>query len=654
MSMENPQHVYAILETENFGWWKVPVQALIQGIDEDAWTMVEEGWSKPTVMNDAGVTVVKLKRDWTVDEKTKSKYNSKALLLIWKSLSKAQFEQVQSCVTAIEAWDKLVTQYEGTDSVRRTWVDMLASKFETMTMEEHESIEAYSGRLNEIANEASVLGKKYKEEKLVKKFLRSLPDKFQSHKSAIDMSMNSDDMTFPQVIGMMQAYELEYNTKMHIKAKDVAFKSNTEERKSDELENQIGLIVKKHFKRLDQGQRIGVVSKQRSGSSHTRVDADRSLKQGDEQCYECQDFRHLVRNCPTIKRHGQLKCSVCKSLGHTRADCVGFSKGKEKSLLTWSDCDSEDEERDVSHSYEGYFGVIEDDETNLSMIEDNKLLSKHLIKTQDANMELTSENKQLTDSIKCLRAKYDKIDKETRSTNLHGIVDQLKLELKDREEKNQKLIANDLMLNKEIDHLKELLDCEKAESQVLRGRLYEQLQNIKMLSKGTKDLDKLLSAGLSGMVHWGLGYQGGPSTDKRVFVKASQPKMVRHKQQPQDGIVGRQLDVDQQKSQGVLTKSQPKMVLRKQQPQGGMVRRQLNVNQQKPQGVLTKQQPKMVQQRQQPRGGIVKQHPKGVQPRKQSQGHMKNQCFNLWRKSSVGWCTSLNTRVCQGVTTTVN
>ncbi|KFK36910.1 hypothetical protein AALP_AA4G188800 [Arabis alpina] len=426
MSMENPQHVYAILEPENFGWWKVQVQALIQGIDEDAWTMVEEG----------------------------------------------------------------------TDSVRRTRVDMLASKFETMTMEKHESVEAFSGRLNAIANEASVLGKKYKDKKLVKKFLRSLPDKFQSHKSAIDVSMNSDDMTFPQVIGMMQAFELEYNTKVHIKAKDVAFKSNAEERKSDEHENQIKLIVKKHFKRLDQGQHRGVVSQQRSGSSHTIIDADKSLKQGDGQCSECQGYEHRVRNCPTTKRREQIKCSVCKGLGHTRADCVGIPKGKEKSLLTWSDCDSEDEERYVAHSCAGYFGVIEDDETNLTLLEDSKLLSEHL------------------------HAEYEKFGKEARSDDLQGVVDRLNLLLKERSEECQKLHVKDMIMENEIDHLKELLNGEKVESESLRGK-----------------------------VHWGLGYQGGPSTNKHVFVKASQPKMVMQKQQPQDGMVRRQLDVNQQKPQ---------------------------------------------------------------------------------------------------------
>ncbi|KFK24354.1 hypothetical protein AALP_AAs73553U000100, partial [Arabis alpina] len=553
MSMENPQHVYAILEPANFGWWKVQVQALIQGIDEDAWTMVEEGWSKPTVINDAVVIVVKSKRDWTVDEKSKSKYNSKTLSLIWKSLSKAQFEQVQSCVTAKEAWDKLVTQYEGTDSVRRTQVDMLASKFETMTMEKHESVESFSGRLNAIANEASVLGKKYKDKKLVKNFLR--------------------------MIGMMQAYELEYNTKVHIKVKYVAFKSNTEEHKSDELENQIELIVKKHFKRLDQGQHRGVVSQQRSGSSHIRTDTDKSLKQGGGQCSECQGYRHRVRNCPTIKLREQIKCLVCKGVGHTKADCVGIPKGKEKSLLTWYDCDLEDEKRYVAHSCAGYFGVIEDDESNLTLLEDNKLLNEHLVKIHNENRKLISENTQLNEAIKLQRAEYEKFDKEARSDDLQGVVDRVNLLLKERSEECQKLRVKDTTMQNEIDHLKELLDDEKVESESLCGRLNEQMRNIKMLSKGTKDLDKFLSVGQSGKVHWGLGYQGGPSTNKHVFVKASQPKMVIQKQQSQDGMVRRQLDVNQQKPQGVLIKQQPKMVHQRQLPRDGTYCKVLDVNQ---------------------------------------------------------------------------
>ena len=57
-------------------------------------------------------------------------------------------------------------------------MDILASEFENLTMENEESSEEFSSRLSSISQEAVVLGKRYKDKKLVKKFLRSLPDKF--------------------------------------------------------------------------------------------------------------------------------------------------------------------------------------------------------------------------------------------------------------------------------------------------------------------------------------------------------------------------------------------------------------------------------------------------------------------------------------------
>ena len=70
-----------------------------------------------------------------------------------------------------------------------TRLDILASKFENLKMEIEESIEEFNSRLSSISQEAVFLGKRYKDKKLVKKFLKSLPDKFQSHKSEIDVSL---------------------------------------------------------------------------------------------------------------------------------------------------------------------------------------------------------------------------------------------------------------------------------------------------------------------------------------------------------------------------------------------------------------------------------------------------------------------------------
>lgn len=65
--------------------------------------MVEKGWTHPTHLNADGESVLKPKKSWTVEEKTLSKFNSKALSVIWMSLTKHQFKHVQGCSTAKEA-----------------------------------------------------------------------------------------------------------------------------------------------------------------------------------------------------------------------------------------------------------------------------------------------------------------------------------------------------------------------------------------------------------------------------------------------------------------------------------------------------------------------------------------------------------------------
>lgn len=52
---------------------------------------------------------------------------------------------------------------------------------------------------------------KYKEKKLVKKFLRCLPSKFSAYKAAMTVSLNTDEIIFYDVVGMLKAHEMELN-----------------------------------------------------------------------------------------------------------------------------------------------------------------------------------------------------------------------------------------------------------------------------------------------------------------------------------------------------------------------------------------------------------------------------------------------------------
>lgn len=68
--------------------------------------------------------------------------------------------------------------FERTSNVKRTKIDMMESEFKNPTMGVGESIEDFNSKLSSIHQEAVVLEKTYKDKKLVKKFLRSLPTKF--------------------------------------------------------------------------------------------------------------------------------------------------------------------------------------------------------------------------------------------------------------------------------------------------------------------------------------------------------------------------------------------------------------------------------------------------------------------------------------------
>ena len=78
-------------------------------------------------------------------------------------------------------------------------------------MTKEESITSFSSKLSYIANEAIVLGKKFKYKKLVKKLIRCLPRKFASYKALFKVMMNTYEMKFSQLVEILKAEEMESN-----------------------------------------------------------------------------------------------------------------------------------------------------------------------------------------------------------------------------------------------------------------------------------------------------------------------------------------------------------------------------------------------------------------------------------------------------------
>ncbi|KAF8082376.1 hypothetical protein N665_0830s0023, partial [Sinapis alba] len=116
-----------MLDEGSFGHWKARMRHIIRGIDEDAWTAVELGWSPPCTIMEDKTYAPKPKERWTKSEKTASKFNSKALTMIFSAVDMDQFKIIQGCESAKEAWDILVNHFEGDKRVRKIRIDHLAS-----------------------------------------------------------------------------------------------------------------------------------------------------------------------------------------------------------------------------------------------------------------------------------------------------------------------------------------------------------------------------------------------------------------------------------------------------------------------------------------------------------------------------------------------
>ena len=81
----------------------------------------------------------------------KSKYNAKALTAIHSNIGRNQFELIQGCETAKEAWDILQNHFEGTTKVKNSRKDMIASRFKNQKMEERDSISDFCSKITSLA-----------------------------------------------------------------------------------------------------------------------------------------------------------------------------------------------------------------------------------------------------------------------------------------------------------------------------------------------------------------------------------------------------------------------------------------------------------------------------------------------------------------------
>ncbi|XP_012834159.1 PREDICTED: uncharacterized protein LOC105955000 [Erythranthe guttata] len=329
-----------LLIGSNYSYWKSKMKMFIKSIDERAWRAIITGWTPPMIKGEDKEEVFKPEADWSDGEILLANYNSRALNAIFSGVDDNQFKLIASCESAKRAWEILQVTYEGTSTVRTSKLQMLATKFENLKMEENETITDFHAKLCDISNESYALGELYSESKLVRKAMRSLPERFAYRIAAIEEVRDVDTLKLDELMGKLLAQELNHgeNHREKSREKKIAFQAETSyatpqnsSTQEDEqtVEESLALLSKNFGKFLKKIEKRGNLP-----STGKPVNFQNSRRNSNQDNSEESKPR-------------RIQCRECEGFGHIQSECANTMKKKKKMSLTtgWSDEEESDDDQ---------------------------------------------------------------------------------------------------------------------------------------------------------------------------------------------------------------------------------------------------------------------------------------------------------------------
>ena len=129
----------------------------------------------------------------------------------------------------------------------------ITTSFKEIKMKEDESFDEFYAKLKDIVNSAFNLGETIPKPKIVRKVLRSLPERFHAKITAIEESKDIDKIPLTELVGNLQTYKLGLSRIGKLsKSKSMALKaksSDTNESSNDE-DSKMKSFITRQFKKF--------------------------------------------------------------------------------------------------------------------------------------------------------------------------------------------------------------------------------------------------------------------------------------------------------------------------------------------------------------------------------------------------------------------
>ncbi|XP_019455152.1 PREDICTED: uncharacterized protein LOC109356282 [Lupinus angustifolius] len=169
-----------------------------------------------------GPKVVEIQR--TMFKEAKKKDNN-ALFLWHQCVDDTHFEKIQNVTTTKEAWGILVRSHSGGDKIRKVKLQTLRRQYELIQMEENDKVGDYFTKVITITNQMKGCGEVVTDLTIIKKIMRSLPQKFDYIVVAIEKSKDVSIMRIEELQSSLEAHEIGLMDKNPIKGSEQALKA---------------------------------------------------------------------------------------------------------------------------------------------------------------------------------------------------------------------------------------------------------------------------------------------------------------------------------------------------------------------------------------------------------------------------------------------
>ncbi|KAG5526738.1 hypothetical protein RHGRI_032860 [Rhododendron griersonianum] len=349
-------------------------------------------------------------------------------------------------------------------------------------MQEDETFNEFYSKLIAIVNSCETLGEPIPPFRVIKKILRSLPERFKTKVTILEGKRKLNEKSVEEVVGILQTYEADMlqpeslNSKVKPSAKSIAFASSQSESRESDCD----------------GKNESSSAKEKKGIKSTPAGP---------KCYECQGYGHVAHECINkLKKKTNFKANITwdddsesNNSEEEQVDRTNFMAFGASLKSNLSDHESSDDSENEGSDEEFSFDELK---------QSYNMLFKESIKINESNLKMAenynNSNKEL------VTAKKQVEELQVSLSSVTSEKEKLSKEVENLREKNKALTD----LNAASEDKIESLNIEIDNANILFERL----------NTGSKKLDKILDVQRPTSDKTGLG-----------FYEASSSKTVRGK-----------------------------------------------------------------------------------------------------------------------------